>query len=395
MSEEMNELFYRDVYCREFDAQVVSCEKGKKYWEIVLEDTAFYPEGGGQAADHGTLDNVRVLDVHRRDGRIIHYCDGELPVNSTVHGVIDWQRRFDHMQNHSGEHIVSGIIHKLYGYENVGFHMGEVIQIDFDGELNDEDIHRIEREANERIWKNIPVEITYPSEEELQDIPYRSKKELEGTVRIVTIEDTDICACCGTHVRYTGEVGVIHLLSVEKHKSGCRIEMLAGQRAWQWLRDTADQNIQISHLFSAKPLETADAVRKYMDQNREINRKLAGIKRSYIEMKAETLPETDVCVMIENDLDADACRMLGDLLLEKNKAKISAVFTEVSPGVCRFVWLSRDHDLKKITKALRTSMTIKGGGNAQMQQGMIEGNIGQIKKTAEQAFREAVSAVQN
>ena len=387
MPEELNELFYRDPYCREFDAEVIQCVKGKKYWEIVLEDTAFYPEGGGQPADHGVLNDTEVVDVHRRNGVIVHYCTGALEVGSTVHGVIDWNRRFDHMQQHSGEHIVSGIIHQRYGYENVGFHMGEVIQIDFDGELNNEDLHWIEREANARIWRNIPIEITYPTEEELKNMWYRSKKELEGTIRIVTVDDSDVCACCGTHVRRTGEIGIIHLISVEKHKDGSRIEMLAGQRAWQWLRTTADQNTEISHLFSAKPLETAEAVKKYMNQNMETRRKLSRLRKEYIAMKADLLEKTDTQILIENDLDADAARMLANNLLENNKADTVAVLSEVTENTCRYLVMSKSLDLKSIGTEMRRRLTVKGGGSAVMQQGMIENKTEEVKGVLEELLR--------
>ncbi len=384
MPEELNELFYRDTYCREFDSEVTQCVKGKKYWEIVLEDTAFYPEGGGQPADHGTLNDIEVMDVHRRNGVIIHYCTEALEAGSTVHGIIDWNRRFDHMQQHSGEHIVSGIIHQRYGYENVGFHMGDVIQIDFNGELTNEDLHWIEREANTRIWRNIPIEITYPSEEELKNMWYRSKKELEGKIRIVTVDDSDICACCGTHVQRTGEIGIIHLISVEKHKDGSRIEMLAGQRAWQWLRTAADQNTEISHLFSAKPLETAGAVKKYMNQSTETNHKLSRLRKEYIAMKADMLEKTDTQILIENDLDADAARMLANNLLENNKADTVAVLSEITENTCRYLVMSRTVDLKSTGAEMRKRLTVKGGGSAVMQQGMIENKTGEVKAVLEE-----------
>ena len=218
---EMNELFYQDAYLKEFDAKVIRCTACKNGFDVVLEDTAFYPEGGGQPFDTGTLDGIEVFNVQRDQHDVIHhYVKEALDEGKVVHGVIDWNRRFDFMQNHSGEHIISGLIHKHFGYENVGFHMGEVIQIDISGPLNWEQLMMIEREANDIIYQNIPVQITYPNNDELENIPYRSKKELQGKVRIVTIENADICACCGTHVRNTGEIGLIKILSFMKHKDG-------------------------------------------------------------------------------------------------------------------------------------------------------------------------------
>ena len=194
---EMNELFYKDSYMKEFDAIVLSCEKGKKGYEIILDDTAFYPEGGGQPGDHGSLGNVKVLDVHRKEGRIIHYTDGPLEVGQKVHGIIDWERRFDLMQNHSGEHIYSGLVHKNFGYDNVGFHMDDVVTVDFNGVMTWEEALDMERKANQLISENRETKILLPSPEELKEIPYRSKIELNDTVRIVEFPEGDICACCG------------------------------------------------------------------------------------------------------------------------------------------------------------------------------------------------------
>ena len=178
--EELNELFYREPYTKEFDAQVIRCIKVDAHYETVLSDTAFYPEGGGQPADTGTIDGIAVYDVRRKEDGIVHCTEKEIACGQTVHGVIDWQKRFDHMQSHTGEHLVSGLVHRRYGFDNVGFHMGETIQIDFDGMLTFEQLREIENEANAIIWKNEPIVITYPSKEELTQLDYRSKKELTG-----------------------------------------------------------------------------------------------------------------------------------------------------------------------------------------------------------------------
>lgn len=225
------ELYDLNPYTEEFDAQVVSCNLNNDVYEIVLDRTAFYPEGGGQPADRGTLGTVNVLDVQEKAETIIHYCDAPLAEGTQVHGAIDWNRRFDLMQNHSGEHIVSGLIHQLYGYENVGFHMGDVIQIDFNGPLNEEQLKDIETRANRIVMNNEEIIALFPDEEELKTLEFRSKKELKGVVRIIEIPGADVCACCGTHVKRTGEIGLIKLLGWQKHKKGVRVEMLSGMRA--------------------------------------------------------------------------------------------------------------------------------------------------------------------
>ena len=228
-----------DSYCTSFITKVIHCEKRKDDYCIILEKTYFYPEGGGQAADQGYIGEVFVYDVHEIGGEIIHYTKEALEVGKQYECKIDWKRRFDHMQNHSGEHIVSGLIHKRYGYNNVGFHMGKVIQIDFDGPLSIEDCRIIEKEANQCIMKNVDIVASFP---DITKIDYRSKKEIEGDVRIVTIEGIDACACCGTHVRKTGEIGCIKILSVEKHKQGVRLEMIAGMRAYSYLAKIYEEN---------------------------------------------------------------------------------------------------------------------------------------------------------
>ncbi len=205
----MERLYNEDAYIREFDAEVISCTEAGTGYEVLLDRSAFFPEGGGQPADTGTLGNARVLDVQERRGEVVHMTDRALLPGSTVHGAIDWDRRFERMQEHSGEHIVSGLIHRKYGYDNVGFHMGEEIRLDLSGVLTWDELMDIEREANEIVFLDVPLHIWIPGEEELSRTDYRSKKELSGDVRLVEIPGADICACCGTHVKRTGEIGPI------------------------------------------------------------------------------------------------------------------------------------------------------------------------------------------
>ena len=225
-------LYYQDAHQAQFQATVLSCRPGKHGYDVVLDRTCFYPEGGGQPGDTGVLSGVRVTDTHEAGGEIVHYCEAPLAEGQTVEGTIDYERRFEFMQLHTGEHILSGVIHRRFGYENVGFHMGaDFVTIDFSGMLTQEDLSAVEAEANEWVWKNVPIEIAYPDAEALKTIPYRSKKELTGQVRIVTIPGADICACCGTHVSDTGEIGLIKIFSCVKFHDGVRLEILCGRRA--------------------------------------------------------------------------------------------------------------------------------------------------------------------
>lgn len=210
-------LYYIDSHLFEFTATVLRCEENKGRWETVLDETAFFPEGGGQPADTGILGGVRVINAHEKDGTVFHYCDGPLEPGTRVTGLIDREQRLRRMQNHSGEHILSGTAHRLYGCENVGFHMGDAaVVIDFDRELTREDLQRLETEANEAVRANLPVRTFYPSPKELKHLEYRSKKELQGDVRIVEIPGVDRCACCAPHVSFTGEVGLIKILEAER-----------------------------------------------------------------------------------------------------------------------------------------------------------------------------------
>ena len=258
---ETRKLYYEDCEIREFTAQVRSCRAEDGKYRVTLDATAFYPEGGGQACDLGTLGDARVLDVQEQEGEIVHFCDRPLAPGTQVEGKLDWQRRFDLMQQHTGEHIVSGIVHKKFGYHNVGFHMGsDVVTIDFDGEISRSALGEIEQEANRAVWANLPVSCAVPSEEELPHIPYRAKRALPWPVRIVSIPATDSCACCGVHLKHTGQLGLIKLYSCVKFHQGVRIEMACGQRAYNYVNQILGENRKISQLLSAKMPETAQAV---------------------------------------------------------------------------------------------------------------------------------------
>ena len=233
---ETEKLYYQDPFMQEFTATVLACEEAKNSFKVVLDRTAFYPEGGGQPADHGALGGAAVTDVHEKDGVIFHTCDQAVEIGETVTGRIDWARRFDHMQQHSGEHIISGILCTDYHCDNVGFHLGaDVVTIDYNADISWEQALDAERKANEVIWADRAVDIKYPTPAELAALDYRSKKELTGKVRIVTFPEADCCACCGTHVLRAGQVGLIKVLSCQKFREGVRIELICGRRALNYL----------------------------------------------------------------------------------------------------------------------------------------------------------------
>lgn len=263
---ETRKLYYEDCHLREFTATVLSCEQVKKGFEVLLDATAFYPEGGGQACDLGVLGGARVLDVQERGESVVHFCDGPLSVGETVTGSIDWGRRFDQMQQHSGEHILSGLLHARFGCHNVGFHVGTgIMEVDFDVPMTLEEVLEVERRANEAVWANLPIRCWYPSPEELPTVGYRTKKDLPWPVRIVEVPGFDKCACCGVHVQHTGEIGIIKVLSVAKFHQGVRIQMVCGSRAYDHLAKAYEQNRLVSQAFSAKVLETGAAAARMND----------------------------------------------------------------------------------------------------------------------------------
>ena len=277
---ECRTLYYEDCHLSRFTARVTVCQQAQKGWEIQLDATAFYPEGGGQAADTGTLGGVPVTHVREKDGKIYHLCSAPLEVGAQVEGILDYAGRFDRMQQHSGEHIVSGLIHSRWGWHNTGFHMGsDVVTIDFDGVIPAQELPALEAAANEAVWRNIPLKIWTPSEQELPNVRYRTKRALPWPVRIVEVPGYDTCACCGVHVASTGEIGLIKLFSAIPFRGGTRMEMACGRRALEILNQTYDQNRQVSQAFSAKITETGEAARKMNDQLAALKYRITGLER--------------------------------------------------------------------------------------------------------------------
>lgn len=367
----MNKLYYDSAYIKEFEAQVLSCQEGKKGWEITLSATAFYPEGGGQPADTGILGNVRVTDVHEKDGQVIHYTDGPLPVGEMVRGVIDWDRRFQHMQEHSGEHLVSGLIHQRFGYDNVGFHMGtDEVTIDFDGTLEWADLMAIEEKANGMIWENLEISAVYPEKDELDAMEYRSKKELTGAVRIVSIPGGDVCACCGTHVERTGEIGLVKFLSMIHYKGGVRISLLCGKRAVEDYERKRDQVQRISVLLSARPGEIARAVEKLKDEEAKLQEKLVAAYDKLLASEVRGIKEGDGDIFIlEPDFEAIQLRHLVNRLLEEKKGRTVLALGGATEGSFLYVLGSRDGDMRRLSRELNGLLNGRGGGSAQMAQG--------------------------
>ena len=372
-------LYEQDAFLVKFEANVLSCEKGKKGFDIVLDRTAFYPEGGGQPWDTGVLgtagtqDKVKVLEVHSREGEIVHTCNHPLEPGTAVTGVIDWDRRFDLMQQHSGEHVVSGLAHALWGCENVGFHMGaEVVTIDFDRPLTEEQFATLEQTANWHLWQvNLPVNITYPSPQELAHIQYRSKKALTGQVRIVEFPGADCCACCGTHVNHPAQVGLVKLLSMQKFREGVRIELVCGGRALQYLSRAMEQNAQVSHLLSAKVFETGAAVGRLLEENTALKSRLLSLEESRFTALAQRYAGAGDVVLFEEGLSSDSSRRLCDAVLHTCGGRC-ACFSGTDGAGYKYAIGQRDGDLRTFVKELNQALNGRGGGKPDFVQGSVQ-----------------------
>lgn len=373
-------LFYTDVCCTTFQGTVLDCQpRKKKGYEVILDQTAFYPEGGGQPGDRGKLGGVTVTDTQERGEDIIHLTDAPLEVGTQVTGTLDWNWRFSLMQNHSGEHIVSGIIHRRTGGNNVGFHMGnDAIIIDFDVELTAELLREVEREANEIVWKNLPVEIFYPTPEALEQLDYRSKKALTGQVRIVTFPQADTCACCGTHVVRTGEVGLIKILSVQKFKEGSRVEMLCGSRALTYLSEVLEQNHRISVALSAKPLKTADAVERLKAEKEQVDYRLNGLEQTLFQQKAEALAGVGDVILFEKPMAPDSIRKLAVAVMEVCGGRC-AVFSGEEESGYKYAVGESEGDLRDWVKTMNQALQGRGGGKGNFVQGSVQAKRAEIQ----------------
>ena len=372
-------IYYQDAHQAAFQARVLSCQPGKHGYDVVLDRTCFYPEGGGQPGDTGFLSGVRVTDTHERSDEIVHFCEQPLAEGQTVDGQIDYERRFAFMQLHSGEHILSGVVHRRFGYENVGFHMGaDFVTIDFSGMLTPEELSAVEAEANEWVWKNVPIEIAYPDAEALKTIPYRSKKELTGQVRIVTIPSADICACCGTHVSNTGEIGLIKIFSCVKFHEGVRLEILCGMRAYEYVNRLMEQNRKNSALLSAKPTETNAAAERMAEELAGAKYRVSQLENELFSLKAKAYAGESNVLLFESAMSPDAVRRFADAILAGCTGRI-AIFAGDDETGYKYALCKKDGDLRETVKALNAACNGRGGGKPFFAQGSVQASRAQLE----------------
>ena len=372
------QLYYEDSHLQTFEATVTGCEPATGGYEVTLDATAFYPEGGGQACDVGTLADAAVLSVREAGENVVHLCDRPLTVGSTVTGCIDWERRFRLMQQHSGEHMVSGVIHGLYGYHNVGFHMGsEVVTIDFDGPIPPEDLQKIEDRVNAAIWQDLPLRCWYPAPEELPSVNYRRKKDLPWPVRIVEIPGIDLCACCGTQVKRTGEIGLVKLFSCIKFHEGVRIEMACGSNALKLMNEAYEQNRLVSQAFSAKIPETGAAAQRMNEALAAEKFRAAGLEKRLYGYIAKEYAGKPLAVHFEEALTPNANRELCDTIA--GQCGIAVCLSGSDGSGYSLCIISRTEDVKTLGSEAVKALNGRGGGKPNAFQGSVSATRAEIE----------------
>ncbi len=373
-------LYDRDSMIRVFSARVVGCEKVGKRYTVLLDQTAFFPEGGGQSADTGGIGPARVLDVQEEKGLIRHYTDSPLPVGVALTCMLDWEQRFRRMQNHSGEHVISGIIHREHGLENVGFHMGAAcMTMDYSGELSWEELMRVETLANEAVRDDLPVRAWYPEPAELASMSYRSKLELTEQVRIVTIPGIDCCACCAPHVARTGQIGAVKILTAERHRGGTRITALCGMEAMEDYRRRQESVAALSVLLSAPREEVVPAVERVLSERERFRERIAQLSMELVRVRAENTPYTEgnLCIF-DGLLDEIALRELVNLLMDRCGG-VAAAFSGSDETGYRYIIGSRHVDLRSCARAINAGIGGRGGGSVSMIQGRAEKSKAEIQ----------------
>ena len=371
-------LYDLDSYCRRFTATVVSCLAEEGGYAVELDRTAFFPESGGQPADTGCLDEVEVTDVSIDGQTIWHHTTAMLTVGQKVTGEIAWDRRFRHMQKHSAEHILAGLIHRHYGYENVGFHLGsQDVTLDMSGELTREQLDAIEDEANRIIAENHPIRAIIPTQDELAEIAYRSKKEIDGPLRLVIIEDVDCCACCAPHVASTAEIGVVKILDYIRYKGGVRIHMLAGLDALPDYRMRYEQTAAVACMLSVKQNDLTSAVGRLLAERDELKTSLRESNLRLARMQALSVEPTDsaVCLFGEG-WDSETMRELVNSLSARCGG-VCGVFSAAEDGY-RYV-IGGHGDLSAVCCRLHEALDGRGGGSSAMQQGKVPATEQQIR----------------
>lgn len=373
---ETKKLYDLDAYQEEFEAIVLSCEAIKddttKAYALILDQTLFFPEEGGQSCDKGTINEAMVLDVQIKNQVITHTVSTFFMPGDHVHGKIDRTHRFNNMQQHSGEHILSGLIHEKFGYDNVGFHLSDqIVTMDFNGVITKEELEQLETKANQVIVSNLPIQVSYPEKETLKTMDYRSKIEIEGAVRIVTIPGVDVCACCAPHVARTGEVGLLKVMNLQNYKGGVRISILCGFRALEAFRQKNEVFAAISALLSANQDSVLEAVTRLKESNQALSYECLSIKQARLQDKIAQIPNTQENVLVfQEGLDMIVMRDAVNHLCTQHPG-LCGVLNKKDEKEYQFVFSSKTIDVQGVLTQLKQSLAVRGGGSKVMVQGSI------------------------
>lgn len=376
-------LYDTDAYRTEFEARVLSCTENDGKYHVVLDRTLFFPEEGGQACDTGNINGIPVTDVTiEKDGTITHRLPSPLKVGDTVKGEIDFAPRFRKMQHHTGEHILSGLAHRLYGAENVGFHLGDTdVTMDLSVELDRYALDRIETLANEAVYRNLPVTARYLTPEEIRTAVYRSKLDLTENVRVVTVQDYDDCACCAPHVARTGEIGAIKILDFMRYKGGVRLHIVCGADALTDYRTRYTQAVSISNLLSAKQTDIVEAVEALQNALVEEKRAQNALLDRILAEEQKRLPEGEAeedLVLFAPLLDARRLRELVNRAVPKTKG-LAAAFAGSDETGYTYIIGSKALDLRAMSKEINESLSGRGGGSKEMIQGSVKATEAEIR----------------
>ncbi len=361
-------LYDLDAYQTTFEATVLSCTKREKDYDVILDQTLFFPEEGGQTCDQGTLNDVRVHDVQIIDQEIHHYVND--PLKGKIIGKIDFKHRYTNMQNHSGEHVLSGLVKEMFGFDNSGFHLSlNEITTDYSCFLNTKQLEKLEKRANEVILENHPIHCFYPEDTSLYD--YRSKKEINEALRLVEIEGVDCCACCAPHVRSTSEIGLIKILKAIKHKQGVRIWFICGYRAYQDYHQKHLQAMHISQKLSLPSDDLTHGIDRLINENNDLKQEISKLKKQSIDLQIQSLSVQDFHLVFVEELDRSLqlyyCNQLLDLAHH-----FSAVF--VGKGNNYRFYITSHEDARLLLEKLKEHFEVKGGGKKDMVQGQIQGS---------------------
>ncbi len=374
-----DKLYYKDAYIKEFTADVLSVTEADGGFDVILDKTAFFPEEGGQSSDTGYIGSSRMLHAHEKNGIIHHHTD-TAPALGRANCIIDFDQRFEKMQCHTAEHIISGITKRLFGFDNVGFHLGDdEVTCDFNGVLDRSQLDHIEKLANDAVFANIKAETGFPSSAELAELEYRSKLNLTEGVRIVKIGDVDTCACCAPHVSMTGEIGLIKILDFIKHRGGTRIWMVAGKRALWDYRKKYENIKKISALLSAPQSDVASVLESYIKETEDLKLNHKNAKMKIAELNAASVQNTEGSeVFVLHDFG------IAELIAFSNIAnkRVGGITVAISgvDGDYKYVISSNSVDLRAISKDINLALSGRGGGRPEMIQGSFAATLEEIKE---------------